>query len=147
MDKKYLKETSEMFLQANIEDVRESDCLYVKIKDVYKIAEMFFGESYVAFIADNSQGESSDNLNKLDFISKLINYMPELSGDIKDRIIYVNALRKRHMEIDDKEDELDKIKEALESEEDAIKEALKEMGLVPEEDEDEEEEEEIYSEF
>lgn len=142
MDKKYLVETNEMFAMSEMENVKQSEILHVKCQDIYKIAEQFLGDDHVNFIASHSNGEAEDNLNKMEFCQELVNYSPESSMAIMERLVQVNALRQRHMEIEEEEDKIDAYKEHLDAEEDRIKEALSDFGLVPEE--DEEEEPEVY---
>lgn len=142
MDKKYLIETNEMFAMAEMESVKESEIIYVKCKDIYKIAEQFLGDDHVNFIASHSNGEAEDNLNKMEFCQELINYSIESGIAIKERLVQVNSLRQRHMEIEEEEDKLDSYKEHLDDEEDRIKEALASFGLVGEE--EEQEDPEVY---
>ena len=143
MDKKYLTEVNEMMVMSEFEELKDSEVLYVQCKDFYKLAEMFLGDDHVSFIADHSNGEAEDNLRKLEFAHELIKYSPEVSFSLKEAILKANALRKRHMEIEEEEDKVEAYLEQLDQEEDVIKQALSEMGLVAEEEEDEEPE--VYS--
>ena len=144
MDKNYLKETNEMFAESEMEGFKQSEVLHLKCTDIYKISEQFLGDDHVNFLATHSKGEAQDNLNKVEFADALCNYDVEQCFAVKERLLKVNALRRRHMEIEEEEDRLDKILEALDAEEDQIKSELSGMGLVPEE--EDEEEPEIYNE-
>lgn len=142
MDKKYLKEVNEMMAFAEFDSLKESEVIHVKCQDLYIIAEQFLGDDHVNFIADHSSGEAQDNLRKLEFANELCMYDGESSMAIKQRILQVNALRKRHMEIEEEEDKIEAYLDDLDKEEDGIKEALKSMGLVAEE--EDREEPEVY---
>ena len=143
MDKKYLVETNEMFAMSEMDSVKQSEVLYVKCQDIYKIAEQYLGDDHVNFIASHSSGEAEDNLRKLEFCQELVNYNPEVGMAIQQRLIEVNVLRQRHMEIEEEEEKLEAYKEHLDAEEDSIKETLNAMGLVGEE--EEVEDPEVYS--
>jgi len=142
MDKKYLRETNEMFAMSEMEKVKQSEVLHVKCQDIYKVAEQFLGDNSVNFIASHSSGEAQDNLRKIEFCQELVDYSPESGMAIMQRLVEINKLRQRHMEIEEEEEKLEAYKEHLDAEEDSIKEALNSLGLVGEE--EEKEEPEVY---
>lgn len=143
MDKKYLRETNEMFATSEMDSVRHSEVLHVKVQDIYKVAEQFLGDDAVGFIADHSSGLAQDNLRKLDFCQELVDYSPENGMVIMQRLAEINKLRQRYMEIEEEEEKLETYMDALDEEEDAIEDALESFGLVAEE--DDEEEPEVYT--